>query len=111
MFQQRRSDPNIKFSSRYPSGINIRSGSLGTNTRQPAYPAEISGYKTCKASTAAGSEIVNQCETFEYSLESGERYSPGVDVDRKTQLAETELHTRMESRCLSVTEHALGLDK
>ena len=91
MIQQRRSDPNIKFSSSYPSGINIRSGSLGTNTRQPAYPAEISGYKTCKASDAAGSEY--------------------DDSDRKTQLAETEIDNMMESLCLSVTEHALGLDR
>ena len=95
MTQQRSSDPNIKFSSSYPSSINIRSGSLVTNTRQLAYPAEFSGYKTCKARAAAGSEYD--------SSEHGEKYG-----DRKTQLAETELDTRMESLCLSVTEHALS---
>ena len=40
-----------------------------------------------------------------------EKYSPVVDVERKTQLVETELDDRMESLCLSVTEHALGADK
>ena len=91
MFQQRRSDPNIKFSSSYPSSINNISGSLVTDTRQLVFPSEFSGYKTCKASDAAGSEY--------------------DDSDRKTQLAETEIDNMMESLCLSVTEHALGLDK
>ena len=94
MIQQRRSDPNIKFSSSYPSSINIRSDGIVTNTRQLLYPLEFSGYKTCKASE-----------------KDGEKYSPGFGVDKKTQLSETELDSRMESLCLSVTEHALGLDK
>ena len=91
MFHQRRSDPSIKSSSSYPSSMNIRSemGSL-------AFPAEFSSYKTCKASAAADDEYGD---------------SDYGDGDRKTQLAETELDTRMESLCLSVTEHALGLDK
>ena len=85
--------------------MNIRSGSLVSNTRQLAHPAEFSQYKTCKARAAAdaGSEYGDS--------DHGEKYSSGADVDKKTQLAETELDTRMESLCLSVTEHALGLDK
>jgi hypothetical protein len=102
--QQRSKDPNLKFSSSYPSGINTRSGSLVTNTRQLAYPAEFSQYKACIARAAAGSDY-GDSEHF------GDKYSPGADGGRKKQLAETELDTRMESLCLSVTEHALGLDK
>ena len=89
MFQQRRSDPNIKFSSSYPSSIKIIIGSLVSNTRQLASPEEFSVYKTCKAMAAAGSEYGDS--------EHGEKYSPGDVVERKTQLTETELDTRMES--------------
>jgi hypothetical protein len=103
MIQQRRSDPNLKFSSSYPSSINVRSGRLVTDTRHLAFQAEFSGYEPCKTRAAAGYEY-GDCEHVE-------KYLPGVDVDRKTQLTETELDTRMESLCLSVTEHALGLDK
>ena len=114
LFQQRRSKQNIKFSSSYPSGINTSSGSLVAYTRHLAYPVEFSQYKTCKAKAATGSKKEDQSDIFDYSLEiggkDGDEYSPG-DVDRKTQLADTELDTRMESLCLSVTEHALGLDK
>jgi hypothetical protein len=114
LFQQRRSEPNIKFSSSYPGGINTSSGSLVACTRHLAYPAEFRQFKTCKAKAATGSKKEDQSDIFDYSLEiggkDGDEYSPGYDVDRKTQLAETELDTRMESLCLSVTEHALGAD-
>ena len=83
--------------------MTIRSGSLVTNTRQLGYPEEFSGYMTCKTSAAAGSDYRDS--------EHDRKYSSADDVDRKTQLAETELDTRMESLCLLVTEHALGLDK
>ena len=103
MIQHIRSDPNIKFSSSYPSSINIRSGSLVSNSRQLAHPAEFSRYKTCKAGgAAAGSEYGCDYGDSEY----GEKYG-----DRKTQMLETKLDTRMESLFLSVADHALGLDE
>ena len=56
---------------------------------------------TCKTSAAAGSEYRDS----EHDL----KYSSADDVDRKTQLAQNKLDTRMESLCLLVTEQNMHL--
>ena len=111
MFQQRRSVPNINFSSSYPSSINLRSSGLSANEIHPVYSPDFMSYTNSKARAIASRDIDDPCDAFGYSKDLGEKLTSGSDDTSSTTAAETELDTRMESLCLSVTDYALGLEK
>ena len=113
-FHHRRSVPNIKFSSSFPNSVNLRSNSVSATERKPLYSQDYFGYKIGKEKCPDPQEVEENIKGVGYSFDDYHlinKLSKDEKVPSDPNLADTELDTRMESLCMSVTDYALGLDK